>query len=108
MEDGGEADLGVDHAIDRHVFDEFKSDPLKPFLGLHDGDGVSEAFKIFGEVSALGSPMEPLRELGFVLRGESFVAEFLREFDDGLRAEAAIEVFVEEDLWETFEIESGG
>ena len=70
---------------------------------MHDGDGVGEAFEIFGEAALVGALVEPLPERLGISGGEFGVACVLGQFDHRLRAEHAIEMFVQQDFGEGFQ-----
>lgn len=107
MEDGREAHFGVDDAIAVHVFDELEGDALECFAGLHDGDGVGEAFEVLGKAALVGTAMEPGAESLGISRGEVLIAGIAGQIDDGGGSESAIEVLVKEDLGEGTHVDAG-
>lgn len=105
MKDGGKADFGVEDTIESHVFEEFEGDSFETLSGLHDGDGVGEAFEVLGEVSALGTAMKPPGEFGGIGSRKAFVLQLASEVDDCSWADSTIEMFVEEDFGEFLEVD---
>jgi len=103
VKDRGEARFKIDDTVGGEVFCLFVGDTFEGFFGLHDGDGVDEAFEIFGEAALIGSLVEPGCEVFGIFGGELGVASGFGEVDDGFGAEDAIEVLVEEDLGEAFQ-----
>src|SRR5271170_2901769 len=103
MKDRGEASLEIDDAVAGKVLSLFVGHAFESFLGLHHGDGVNEAFQIFGQASLIGALVEPVCELFRILGGKSVVAGGLGEVDDGFGAKDAVEMFMEEDFGETFQ-----
>ena len=55
-----ETGFEINHAVPAQVFGLFVGDALQRFFGLHHGDGVSEAFQIFGQAALVRALMEPL------------------------------------------------
>jgi hypothetical protein len=103
VKDRGETRFKIDDTVGGEIPGLFVGDAFEGVLSLHHGDGVDEAFEIFGEAALVGSLVEPVREGFRVLGGETGVAFGTGEVDDGFGAEDAVEVFMEEDLGETFQ-----
>jgi hypothetical protein len=59
VEHRGKPHFGIDHAVVKHVFDEFEGHPLQRFRRLHHRGGVEKPFEVFRQVSALGATVEP-------------------------------------------------
>jgi len=97
-EDRRVPDLGVDDAVRREIRAALVRDPLHRFGRLHDCDRVGEAAQVQRQRAGRGARAEPAAELGRIGRRQPVVLELLRELDDGLRPEAAVEVVVEEHL----------
>ena len=104
---GGEADLGVDDAVVRQVLGALGRHPHERVLGLHDPDRVLERLEVEVEVVAVGALREPLGQLVDVGGGEG-VAGVSCELDDRRRAEAAVEVVVQQHLGSPPDLVEGG
>lgn len=61
---------------------------------------MDKSFEILRQISALGTAVEPSGEVGGIGGGEALVTDFPGEFDDGSGAESAVEMLVEQHLWE--------
>ena len=107
----GTGDHGVDNADNRA--DELAHEPacacisdggaaLDGLPRLHHADGDGEAFEVLGEAAAGRAPQEPGPQFLGIRRGE-LDALRVGEFDDGLGAEAPVEMVVEEHLGEALD-----
>ena len=104
---GCHAYLGIDHAVGCQVDGTLVGNAFDGIAVLHDTDGVSERLEVQHEVVALGPSVEPCGEVGDVVGGESGVAEFVGEFHDGGWPQPAVEVIVQQDLWQCDDIHLG-
>ena len=99
-----EAHLGIDHAVVEHVLDELEGHALQGRARLHHADGVLEAFEVERERAAIRATEKPGGKFLRVAGRESGVVPGLRQINDRLGAQAAIEVFVEQDFRKRLEI----
>src|SRR5258708_5701127 len=90
----GEASLKIDHAVPAEVFGLFVSYSFERLLGLHHGDGVRKAFKIFWQASLVGSLAEPARQVFRIFGRELAVFCALRQLNYSFRSQHAVKVFV--------------
>ena len=95
---GGHPHLGVHHAIGGEVLGAFGRDPGDRVGPLHDPERVGERLEVELEALAIGAAPEPRAEFVDVGRRQGGVAVLGGEIDDGRRAEAAVEMVVEERL----------
>ena len=100
----GKAHLGIDHAVMEHVLDELEGHALQRGPRLHHANGVLEAFEVERERAAIRAAKKPRGQFLGVAGRETGVIFRLREIDDGLRAQAAVEVFMEQDFGQGLEI----
>ena len=98
MKHGCKPGLDVHDAVRVHVLDHFVRNPLERFLRLHHAAGVSEPFKVEGEASPSGSPVEPGRKFLHILSREIVVSRVPGKLDNRGRAKSAVKVVVEEDF----------
>ena len=101
VELGREADLGVDDTVGGEILGALERHPLERVAVLHHADRVGERLEVQHEVVALGTAVEPRRELGDVVGRQAAVSELVGELDDGARAYATVEVVVEQRLGRT-------
>ena len=94
----GHPHLGVDHAIGGEVHGALVRHPLDGIAVLHDADGVGERLQVEDEVVALGAAVEPGGQFVHVVGREVAVAVLVGQFDDGPRAQPAVEVVVQQHL----------
>ena len=87
--------LKVDHAIILQVFRLFVSDPLQRLRGLGYRDGMGKALQVAGQVTPIGSPIEPVRQRRRIDRRQLGVFGVLGQFNDGLRTHGAVQMFVQ-------------
>jgi hypothetical protein len=92
------ADLGVDDAVGRQVLGALGGDADDRVLLLEHADGVGERLEVELQALAIGAPSDPRRELVGIGRRQAVVAELRGKVDDRRRAEAAVEVVVEQRL----------
>ena len=97
MQRRGEADLGVHAAVVGQVAGALGGHPVAGLRGLHDADRVFEGLEVETEVEAIGAPVEPVGQRGLVV-GRKNVAGSVGQIQHRGRAEAAVEVVVEEHL----------
>ena len=95
---GSEPHLGVHDAVVGEILGALVGDPLDRITILHHTDGVGERLEVQHQVVALGATVEPGGEVVDVGGRQILVSELLREFDDGRRADTAVEVVVEQRL----------
>src|SRR5215831_2343267 len=98
MEDRRETRLDVGDAVAMHVFDHLVGDALERLGRLHHAGRVRESLEVEREAAPLRAAMKPPGEIARISGGEVFVPLFLRQFDDGLRPQAAVEVIVQQHL----------
>ena len=101
---GRPAHLAVHDAVVGQVFDEFLRDAEQAFLGLHHGDGVVEGLQVADQRAGVGGFAEPLPQRDGV-RGGQRVADGLGKFNDGGRAESAVQVVVKGNLGKALQVE---
>ena len=90
--------LGIHDAIGGQVLGAFGRDPGDRVGPLHDPEGVGEGLEVELEALAIGAAPEPRAQVVDIGRRQGGVAVLGGEIDDGRRAEAAVEVVVEERL----------
>ncbi len=95
---GRHAHLGIHHAVGGEVLGALACHSLDRVAMLHHADRVGERLQIQHEVVALGPTVEPRRQVADVVRRESLVPEFVGQLDHSGRAQAAVEMVVEERL----------
>jgi hypothetical protein len=91
------AHLGVDHAVGGQVQRALPGHPVQPGLGLHHRDGVREGLQVAFERPRVGGRGEPPAESLRIRLGKR-VADVGGELDDGLRAQATVQVVVQQCL----------
>jgi hypothetical protein len=82
---GREPHLGVDDAVGRQILGALRRDAMQGLGRLQDRHRVREGLEIQLEVPAIGTPGEPLRELGRILGRERAVSHLTGQLDDRLR-----------------------
>ena len=94
---GGVADLGVHDAVGGQVGDALAGDPLDRRLGLHHRHGVVEGLEVAHQrpESADSANQRPER---LRVVGRERVTDLVGQLEDRLRAQAAVEVVVQQDL----------
>ena len=95
---GGHPDLGVHDAVGGEVLGAFGRDPGDRVGPLHDPEGVGEGLEVELEALAVGAAPEPGAQVVDVGRRQAGVAVLGGEVDDRRRAQAAVEVVVEQRL----------
>ena len=95
---GGEADLGVDHAVVGEILGALLRDPHDGVTVLHHADGVGERLEVEHQVVALRAQVEPVGQRTDIGRRQPSVAVLGGQLDDGGGAQAAVEVVVQEGL----------
>ena len=90
--------LRVHDAVRGEVLGALGGDPHDGVVVLHDAERVLERLEIQLEALAVRTPPEPGGQLVHVLGRQVGVAVLAREVDDGRRAQAAVEVVVEQRL----------
>ncbi len=95
----GHPDLGVHDAVRGQVLGALGRDPGDRVGPLHDPERVGEGLEVELEALAIGAAAEPRRQLGHVGRRQRVVAILRGQVDDRRRAQAAVEMVVEERLW---------
>ena len=60
VKNGRKASLEINDSVPTQIFGLFVGDALQRLLGLHHGDGVSEALQIFREAPLIRAAKEPL------------------------------------------------
>ena len=95
---GGVAALGVDDAVGGEVLRALAGDAEEALAGLHDGQGVVERLEVARQGAGVGALAEPGAERSGLGRGQGVVADVRGQLDDGLRAQPAVEVVVQQDL----------
>src|SRR5580692_5775724 len=93
-----EPDLGVDHAVGGQVRGAFGRDPAQRVRGLHDRDRVPERVQVDLEVAAVRAFGQPAGQLLDVVAGQVAVADLVGQLEYGLRAQAAVQMIVQQDL----------
>src|SRR5580700_3321544 len=93
-----EPDLGVDHAVGGQVRGALGRDPPQRVRGLHDRDRVPERVQVDLEVAAVRAFGQPAGQLLDVVAGQVAVTDLVGQLEDGLRAQAAVQVIVQQDL----------
>lgn len=92
------ADLGVDDAVGGQVLGALGGDPYEGLAGLHHADGVRERLQVAFERAGVGGFAEPGAEPVRVGLGQGAVARLAGEVDDGPRADATVEMVVQQHL----------
>ena len=95
---GREPHLGVHHAVGGQVLGAFGGHPPQRVGGLHDRDRVPERVQVDLEVTAVRALGQPPGQLFCVVTGQVVVARLAGQLEDGLRAQAAVQVIVQQDL----------
>ena len=95
---GGEADLGVDDAIGGQVLGALLGDPPQRVRSLHDADRVPERVQVQVQVAAVRAGGQHRRQLVRIVGRQAVVAGLPGELDDGFRAQAAVQVIVQQHL----------
>ena len=95
---GGEADLGVDDPVVGEVLGALGGHPLQRLARLHDRHRVGERLQVEDEVVPVGAVRDHLAQLLGVARGQAAVARLAGQLDNRPRAQAAVEVVVQQDL----------
>ena len=95
---GGHPDLGIDDAVGGEVLGALGRDPDDRVTLLHHARRVGEGLEIELQALAVGAPPDPGGQLVGVSGREPVVAVLRGEIDDRGRAQAAVEVVVQEGL----------
>ena len=95
---GRESHLGVHDPVGGQVLGAFGGHPVQRLGGLHDPDRVPEGVQVDLQVTAVRALGEPLGQLFFVIGGQAVVARLAGQLEDGPRAQAAVQVVVQQDL----------
>ena len=90
--------FGVDHTVGREVLGALGRNTLDRIACLEKGDGVAESLEVELEALTVGAAEEPARELGRVARRQLALADVGSELQHGFRAQAAVEVVVQQRL----------
>ncbi|MGC0407187.1 hypothetical protein RKD31_000430 [Streptomyces sp. SAI-163] len=99
---GRVADLAVDDAVGGEVQDVLLGGAQQALAVLHHGEGVLEGGDVADQVTGVGGLVVPGGQLVGVGGGQR-VADAPGQLDDGRRAQAAVEVVVEDRLGEAAE-----
>ena len=102
-----EPDLGVDHPVGGQVRGALGRDSPQRVRGLHDRDRVPERIQVDLEVAAVRAFGQPAGQLLDVVAGQVAVPDLLGQFQDGLRAQAAVQVIVQQDLRDSLDLIKG-
>ena len=94
----GEPDLCVDHTVGGEVLRALGRHPDQGVAGLHDRHRVLEGVQVEVEVTPVGAALEPLLDLGHVVRGQLVVADLLGQVHDRGRPQPAIEMIMKQHL----------
>jgi hypothetical protein len=100
MEDWGKPCFDIHDSVLVHVLHHFVSDALEAFVGLHHATGVREAFEIERQTAPLGAAVKPRGQVARIGRRQRVVTLILRQLDDRLRPQPAIEMVVQQNLWQ--------
>ncbi len=95
---GGEPDLGVGHPVGGQVLGALGGHPAQRVRGLHDPDRVPERVQVDLQVTAVRALGQPLGQVLYVVAGQVPVPRLRRQLEDGLRAQATVQVIVQQDL----------
>ena len=95
---GREPHLGVHHPVGGQVLGAFGGHPAQRVGSLHDRDRMPERIQVDLEVTAVRALGQLLRQLFRVVAGQVVVAGLAGQLEDGLRAQAAVQVIVQQDL----------
>jgi hypothetical protein len=98
MQLGSEPDLGVDDAVRGQVLSAFGGDPDQRLRCLHDRDRVLERLQIQLKMATPGGAGHRLGQHVRIGARQTVVADGLGQLHDGLGAQAAIQVIVQQDL----------
>ena len=98
MQLGREAHLGVDHAVGGEVLGALRGHALDGVARLHDADGVVERLEVAARGRAVGALGGTSGQLVGIGRRQPVVADLVGQLDDRRRAQAAVEVVVQEHL----------
>ena len=101
---GRPAHLAVHDAVVGQVLDELLRDAEQALLGLHHGDGVVEGLEVADQGAGVGGFAEPLPQRDGIGGGQR-VAGGLGKFNDGGRAESAVQVVVKGNLGKALQVE---
>ena len=106
---GREPHLGVDDAVGGQVLGALLGHARERVLRLHHADGVVERLEVEHEVLPGGAFGEPAGELGLVGGGQARRSPCSRgQLDHRGRAQAAVEVVVQEHLRRPAQLVEGG
>jgi len=95
---GREPDLGVDHPVGGQVLGALRGHPPQRIRGLHDRDRVPERIEVNLQVTAVRAFSQPFRQLFRVVTGQVGVTCFAGQLKDGLRAQASVQVIMQQNL----------
>ena len=101
------ADFAVHDAVVGKVFHEFLGHAEEALFGLHHGDRVVKRFEVADQGAGVCGFAEPLPQRHRI-GGRQGVPHGFRKFDDGGRAQAAVQVVVQGYLGEALEVEVDG
>jgi len=94
----GEADLGIHDPVGREVLGALLGDPGERLPGLHHADRVPERVQVDLQVAAAGAFGQLLGQFRRVTGGQIGVTGFLCQFQHRLRAQAAVQMVVQQDF----------
>ena len=95
---GGEADFGVDDPVRGQVLGALGRHPAQGVRRLHDRDRVPERVEVHLQVPAVRARGQRAGQVLHVVAGQVGVADLAGQLKDGLRAQAAVQVVVQQDL----------
>ncbi len=95
---GSEPDLGVDHRVLGQVLYALVRHPVQRLGGLHHRHGVRERLQVALQRAAVRAGAKPGRQLLDVGGGQPVVAGLPGDVQHGRRAQAAVEVIVQQGL----------
>ena len=90
--------LKVNHAVVLQIFRLFVSHSLQRLSRLGHGDGFGKALQVSGQVAPIGSLVEPFRQGRRISSRQLGVLGVPGQFNDRLRPQGAIQVFVQQHL----------
>ena len=93
-----EPDLGIDNPVGGQVFGALGGDPDQRIPGLHHGHCVLECLQVQLELAARRGTRYPLGQASRTAGWQPPVPLLAGQLDDGLRAEPAIKVIVQQHL----------
>jgi hypothetical protein len=92
------AHLGVHDAVRGQVQGALAGHPVHGVGPLHHADGVRERLQVAHQRAGVGRPPEPQAQRRGVVGRQVAVAELVGQLEHGLRAQAAVQVVVQENL----------